>query len=138
MKKKSDQEPTAPSKTEPKRVEYNVQIGNHLYERVEKHMFRLKHLKSFESKADWVQEAIQESLALNESSEEYTGDRYMHLKLDQGVWVELDKKVESLRSSRRSVSKKAFIEEAIFKKLDREENESKKMLKKLLDLSSEE
>lgn len=132
--KKDSKALTIPSKPKQKCVEYNVRIGNHLYQRITRHLLLLKQLKSSESKQKWVHEAIKEKLVSDECSDE----RFLHLKLDLDLWNALEKKVESLKSSRRSVSKKVLIEEAIFEKLDREEHKSKALLKYMLTLSSEE
>jgi hypothetical protein len=137
LKNDSKQELTLIPKPKRKRIEYTVRIGNHLYQRISRHLLLLKHLKNNESKQNWIQEAVKEKLAADELSKEEVGDRFLHLKLDVELWSELEKKVESLKATRTSVSKKVLIEEAIFEKLDREEQNSKKMLKKMLDSTPE-
>lgn len=118
-----------------KKIEYTVRIGNHLYQRITRHLLLLKHLKSSESKQKWIQEAIQEKLVSDELAEVQERDRYLHLCLDEKTWKELEKKIDLLKNIRTSASKKVFIEEAIFEKLDREENKSKELIKKMLNLS---
>ncbi len=135
MKKNTDQVSTIEPQPKQKRIEYTVRIGNHLYKRITRHLILLKHLKSNESKQKWIQEAIEEKLSAEGIVEEFAGDRFMHLKLDERIWNKLHEKVESLKSTRTSVSKKILIEEAIFEKLDREEHKSKTLLKNLLNLS---
>lgn len=137
MKNSSKKQSTTVSVPNQKRVEYNVRIGNHLYQRISRHLLLLKHLKNTESKQKWVEEAIKEKLASEENSEEDYKDRFLHLQLEIKIWKAIQKKIDSLKSTRRSISKKVFIEEAIFQKLDREEQKSKELLKKLLNLSPE-
>lgn len=117
-----------------KRIEYTVRIGNHLYQRITRHLLLLKHLKSSESKQKWIQEAIQEKLAADEQTEVQDRDRYLHLSLNEKIWKDLEKRIDHLRTIRISVSKKVFIEEAIFEKLDKEESKSKELIKKMLNL----
>lgn len=136
LKNSSEQEPRVISPPKHKRVEYTVRIGNHLFQRITRHMVLLKHLKDSESKQKWIQEAIEEKLSSDKNSGKDPGDKFLHIKLDVELWEALNEKVELLRASHISMSKKLFIEEAIFEKLDREEHKSKSLLKNMLNLSS--
>lgn len=122
--------------TPKKHIEYSVRIGHHLYDRISRHLILLKHLKSVESKQKWFQDAIEEKLASVKNSGKFAEEKSMHLKIDLEVWNELQHQVELLRKTRRSVSKKILIEEAIQEKLEREEHKSKELLKSMLNLNS--
>jgi hypothetical protein len=136
LKKDPEQELTDITQSKQKRIEYTVTIGNHLFERIAKHMRLMKYLKNDDSnKQEWVREAIKEKLKAIENQQ--LGDKFLHLKLDVELWQELEEKVESLKAVRRTVSKKTLIEEAIFDKLDREEQSSRELLKNMLKASSE-
>lgn len=139
MKTSLKQESQTKKSTNKKRVEYNILIGNHLHKRISKHMLVLKHLdKNSRSKQDWVQEAIHEKLTSEIDSDEHPGGKFLHLKIDSEIFKTLQEKVDSLKASYTSMSKKVFIEEAIFEKLEREENKKQGLLKKMLNLSSNE
>jgi hypothetical protein len=112
-------------------------IGNHLYQRIAKHISLLKCLQNNDSKQKWIQEAVREKLKADEISNIEVGDRFLHLKFDEDLWFEIQEKVESLKAIHTSMSKKQFIEEAIFEKLDREERKSKELLKNMLSDSFE-
>lgn len=138
MKKKLNKtEKIDSSSTIKKPVEYTVRIGNHLYQRINKHMRLLKNIRRDNSKQKWIQEAIREKLKEDEISNENLGDRFLHLKFDMDLWQEIQKKIEILKAFYTSISKKQWIEEAIYEKLDREEQNSKDLIKDMIKKASE-
>ncbi len=137
MKKSKKAEEKDPSPMTKKPVEYTVRIGNHLYQRINKHMRLLKNLKNETSKQKWIKEAISEKLKVDETSDENLGDRFLHLKFEIELWHEVQKKIEILKTFYTSISKKQWIEEAIYEKLDREEQDSKDLLKDMIKKASE-
>ncbi|CAF24144.1 hypothetical protein [Candidatus Protochlamydia amoebophila] len=102
-------------------IHYNVEIGNFLFKLINDHIHFLKNSKNDINKKDWVAEAIREKLQDPESEEDQR-TRYLHLQLETDLFEEIDKKMEFLKAFRRSVSKKQWIIEAIFEKLEREEH----------------
>lgn len=118
-----------------KHIEYSVRINHHLFQRITRHLLLLKHIKSTESKQKWIQEAIEEKLLSVKNSGKFAEEKSMHLKIDVEIWDALQKEVEKLRLTRRSVSKKILIEEAILEKLEKEEHKSKELLKNLLNMA---
>lgn len=137
MKEKSSEIESPQPCTKKKSVEYTVIIGNHLYHRIDKHVRLLKNLKINSSKQKWVLEAIEEKLKIDVALEANLGDRLLHVKCDIELWNEIQKKIELLKAFRRSISKKQWIEEAIYDKLEREEQKSKELLKNMLKATSE-
>ena len=137
MKKKSDEIQQINShSTKKKAVEYTIRIGNHLYQKIDKHIRLLKHLKNDSSKQKWVQEAIREKLKIDEISHEQLGDRFLHLKFDVDLWLEIQKRIDMLKAFHTSISKKQWIEEAVYEKLDRDEKNSQELLKDMLKNAS--
>lgn len=132
LKNKTEQEEIALSPLKPKLKEYTLRVGKHFHKRIDHHMRLLKYLKN-SNKQQWIQEAVREKLEADENSSEETADKFLHLKFDMDLWKQLEERVEALRMTHTTMSKKKIIEEAILEKLDREESKSKELLKKMLE-----
>ncbi len=120
---------------------YSLRIGQNLYKRISKHIQLLKNLNnSVQTKQDWVEKAIEEKLEREntpQSNEDMLADKYLHFKINSHLNEEIEKKVRIIRQFRTSFSKKQWILEAIYEKLDREESKSKDNLKSMLKIASE-
>lgn len=118
---------------ETKLKHYSVEIADHLHDRLSKHLRLLSNL-GYRSRQQWVLDALNEKLKKEEAAgvEAISKERRLHLKLDEKIHQELDKRVEIRKKVRRSYSKKQWLVDAISEKLEREEVSTKKKLEKFL------
>lgn len=120
----------------------SLRIGGNLYRRITKHIQLLKNLNDrIQTRQSWVEKAIEEKLEMDDSlqlNEDMLTDKYLHFKISLHLNEKIEKKVRIIKQFRTSFSKKQWILEAIYKKLDREEYKSKESLKNLLAEASAE
>lgn len=117
--------------TDERGVTHAIRIGDNLHNRITKHIKVLKYLlDTSPTKKGWVHEALREKAELDrkKSPEELTGDRYLHFTIDEELNEEIEKKVNLIKKIRISFSKKQWILEALYDKLDRDELLAKKRL----------
>lgn len=108
---------------------YAVTIGENLHQRIDNHLYLMKNLgkKNF-TKQQWLLNALQEKLAQDETLVSVPKERHIQIKVDHTTRKQLESRVDFIRNFRRSYSKKQLILEAIYEKLDREEEISKNLL----------
>lgn len=130
---KIDREINAKKNTEALQIKnYNVSISENLSSKLEKHLNNIKISKYKKyTKAQWISEAIYEKI--DESPEAHLNkEQRIHLKLPKGILDEIDKRIQILKKAHVSYSKKKWIMESIYDKLDREGNFYEQKAKKVL------
>lgn len=111
---------------------YSVQIGEHLFERIDKHVQLLKFLGSSpQNKKNWIISAIKEKLKKvgNIPVQNLPKEKHLTLVLDPQLRNEIEEQITNLKKVRRSYSMKQLIVEAIFEQLAQEEDLIKKRVK---------
>jgi hypothetical protein len=132
-------------KNENKKIEshiiFPVKVGNHLFSRLVEHINELAFLKNVQiSKQDWLAEAIEEKL---QSDKDQLGDdeqlrqKSVFPKISKRLNDELESRVNVFKQSRISYSKKQWIVDAIYEKLDRDTRQVKRLIKEKIDTSGE-
>lgn len=113
---------------------YGIRLSEHLFEKLEKHVMLLRHLDgSTMSKHAWIIQAIQDKLDKEEDLRlsSIPKERSMSIRLPEKLAEQLDKQVDIIGNFRVSFSKKKYIVEAIFEKLEQEEKKAQKLLMSL-------
>lgn len=123
---------------------YSIRIGERLYKRITKHIQLLKHLKITQNKQRWVERAILEKIERDEKQEIIeciSPEKHLSFKISSHIDAKVEKRVEVIKKLRGSFSKKQWILEAIYEKLEMEEKETeqktKEMFQKMLKTTSE-
>jgi hypothetical protein len=112
---------------------YSITLGENLYQRLAKHIHLLKHLDNHSlSKQRWVTDSLIEKLEKDETLESdlLIKKRYLHFKVSSHLNEKIEKKIEVIRKFQPFFTKKQWFVEAIFEKLDREEQKVKTLLDK--------
>ncbi len=112
---------------------YGVRIGNNLHQRITKHINMLKYLEDpCKTRQTWITQAIKEKLDSEEKlgPEGIPSDRFLNIKLSSELNHKIERRVDIIKKIRISFSKKLWLLEAIYEKLDRDETETKKLLAK--------
>jgi len=108
---------------------FSIRINENLHKRFNQHIKCLKNInRRLVTKQNWIVDAFQEKLAHQDDS--FSGilnEKLIHFKVDEKLFNELDSKVEMIKKFR-SFSKKQWMIEAIYEKLEREEQKVKKEL----------
>lgn len=116
---------------------YGFKIGEALYNRLDKHIRILRHInKSNVSKGDWLSNALKEKLA-RESSPSFDNipkERYLNFKVEKELGDDIEKRIELIKKFRDSYSRKQWVLEAIYEKLEKEEDSSRKILDEISSL----
>lgn len=120
----------------------SVRINENLHKRFNQHIKRVKNIgksnKSLATKQNWLVQAFQEKLAHHdESTTDILNEKLIHFKLDEKLFKEIEEKVEIIKKFR-SFSKKQWMIEAVYEKLEREEQQVKKNLEEKIHLFSKE
>lgn len=121
-------------------VAHAIKIKAELDERISQHIRALKHLEGKYSKKRWIQEAINEKLqnCKKKDMEKVQSDRTLNFKISRHIHDEIDKIIRILKKLKISASKTDFFIEAIIEKLERDEENVRKlfqnMLKKALEI----
>lgn len=110
--------------------------GEYLFKRLSQHL-KLIRLHSKQTKQKWFQEAFREQLKAQQNffSEDILIEKVMHLKLEEELYKEIEKVVSTIKKFR-NYSTKQWMIDAIYNKLDREEEKSKKLLEEKIDCFS--
>jgi hypothetical protein len=121
-------------------VNHTINIGENLHNRINKHLHLLRHLNSHTiTKQKWVEEAANEKLEMEQKlgSASIPCDRYLHFKANKKLNEKIEKRVKVIKQFRKSFSKKLWLVEAIYEKLDRDDLEVKKLLEEKINHSSQ-
>lgn len=112
-----------------KRLPFSV--SSHLYEKLTKHLFLLKALKKKCSQSEWICSAINENLESENVDGDIPKQRKINLSIDEMTFQKLEERVQVYKQIYSSFSKKQWVIEAIYKKLDRDYKQLKEELQKL-------
>lgn len=119
-------------------INHSITIGEHLHKRIEKHIHLLKHLEDqSHTKQKWFISAFLEKIE-NDKDEDLPSsskDRHLRFKLEKQLQQKIEKKIGLIKKFRKSYSKKQWFVEAIYEKLESEEEKARKLLLKLKDHS---
>ncbi|MBA3283955.1 MAG: hypothetical protein H0U27_02690 [Nitrosopumilus sp.] len=108
---------------------YNVCISPHLQERLERHILILKRfIDRSATKQRWITEAIKEKLSNYANNPIVSKELRLYLRIEEELEKKVLEKVEYIKKFRSSYSKKQWIMEAIFEKLDRDESDAEKKI----------
>lgn len=114
-----------------KLVGHSIRISDHLHNRLTKHIQILKYATDQNcSKQTWAQEAFEEKWE-QEQAQFFEGpstDKHLHVKISQDLNSKIERCVNRMREVRISFSKKQWFLEALYEKLDRDEQKAKKLL----------
>jgi hypothetical protein len=117
-----------------KQTRYTIQIGEHLAEKIDRHLRLLKFCgrKDIKKQA-WIKEAILSKLGKEEHLPPYTfpKQKNLNLDIDSELRGRLERVVKSIRKVRRTYSKKQWILEALAERLEQEEEEAKSLARDL-------
>ncbi|MFI5342783.1 MAG: hypothetical protein ACHQUC_01035 [Chlamydiales bacterium] len=110
-----------------------IRIGENLYKRFNKHIKCLKNLSKQLTKQNWLEQAFKEKLTKQDDSiHDILSEKLLHIRIDDPLFKEIAKQVEMIKKFR-NFSKKQWMLEAIYEKLDREEEQVKKDLEEKIN-----
>ena len=117
---------------------HGIKIKAALEERIANHIRALKHLKGEYSKKKWIQEAIKERLQSYQkiNLEKIKSDRSLNINMSRDTHNEIFKIVKILKKLGVRASKTEFLIEAILDKLEREEENVRKLFQNMLKKAS--
>lgn len=105
---------------------FTIRISENLHKRFNQHINCLKHVNRIKTKQNWIEDALREKLERDEKiSYEILNEKLLRFKVNENLFLEIDNKVKIIKKFR-NYSKKQWILEAIYEKLDREEDPVKK------------
>lgn len=111
---------------------YVIEISESLHKKIEN---QIKRLNCSHSKKSWVLEAIKEKL---QAPPKVAKQTHLNLLMSQELNLELEEQVTQHKQYRKSYSKKKWIVEALYEKLEREENQAEALLERFKSLLSSE
>lgn len=112
-------------------INHSITIGDHLHKRIENHILLLKSLiDRNHTKQKWIITALLEKLKHDENNLP-SKEKHLRFNVDPHLHNEISKKINYLKKFRKSYSKKQWFLEAIYEKLEREEENTKNMLVQL-------
>lgn len=119
-------------------VAYAIKVKAELDERVSAHVQALKYLEGGYSKKRWIQEAIKEKLQTYENLEfaKAKCDRTLNFSISQHIHDEVDKIIKTLKKLKIKTSKTDFFIEAVIEKLNREEQNTRKLFQDMLRMTT--
>lgn len=108
---------------------FTIRIGENLHKRFSKHIWSLKNLnKQSANKQNWIAQAFKEKLAQqDESTHDILSEKMLHFRISIELFEEMSKRVETIRKFR-NFTKKEWMLEAIYEKLDRDEQQVRRDL----------
>lgn len=110
-----------------------MSLEKRLFDRIEANVQLRKLEKLTSSKQQWIKEAVQEKLEWErQNPETIPENKNLRIDIDSSLKEEIEKRVDLLKKRQRSYSKKKWLVDAFYEKLEREEANSHKIMKKLL------
>ena len=119
-------------------INHSITVGEHLHKRFEKHLHLLKHLEDQSyTKQQWLVSAFLEKIERENETDisPLAKSRHLRFKLKKQLQEKIEEKINIIKSFRKSYSKKQWFIEAIYEKLEREEEKAKKLLLQLKELN---
>src|SRR4029077_4956181 len=116
----------------------SIKIAEHLHKRFSKHLQILKYVKKpSKNKMNWIEEAFLEKLAAERelSSDGIPIEKYLHFKISKPLYNEIEERVNIIKKFR-NFSKKQWMVEAIYDKLEKEDQAAKKLMQDLMKEAS--
>ena len=115
---------------------FSIRINENLHKRFNQHIKCLKNLNKI-TKQNWIEQAFREKLSLqDDSSSGILHDKLIHFKVDEKLFMEMEKIVQMIKKFR-VFSKKKWMIDAIYEKLEREEAQAKiELERKIQSLSN--
>ena len=108
---------------------YSVRIEGRLYKRIFQHIQLLKRMSIVLNKQKWLEDAIVRKLEKDEEqdlTETIDSEKHLSFQVNVQLDAKIDKRVEVIKKFCNSYSKKKWILESIYEKLDLEEKEIEK------------
>lgn len=105
----------------------SIRISKRFYTRFMNHIQLLKRLNSIKNQQHWIEEAILDKLKKKEerdNTECSSLEKYLSFKINSQIDAKVERKVEVMKKTRGSFTKKQWILEAINEKLNAEEIET--------------
>jgi len=102
-----------------KGVFYTCSIDTPLYDRLQNHLLALKGIEGKATKQSWLCQAISEKIN-KENPSEIPKESRLHFSIDSDSLNEIEKRVNFCRKFLTSYSRKQWIVEAIYEKLQRD------------------
>lgn len=133
----SKNEETTNAENESAKKHYGFKIGEVLYNRIDKHIRILRYInKRNVGKGDWISDALKEKLEREKapSFDNVPKERFLNFKVEKQLGDEIEKRIDFIKMFRDSYSRKQWVLEAIYEKLEKEEDSSKKMLEEISNL----
>lgn len=115
---------------------YSLRIGERLYKRLSKHIQLLKHLRSIKNQQEWLEKAILTKIKKEEEQDTtkyFSPEKYLSFKISSQLDVQVEKRVEIMKKIRGNFSKKQWVLEAIYERLEAEEAETEARTKELFN-----
>lgn len=109
----------------------SLKIGANLYEKLTQHLFLSKAANKRYSQSDWICEAIVEGLETEKIDGVLPKERKITISIDDDTLEKLEERVKFFQQIYTSFSKKQWVVEAIYKKLDRDLAKLKDELQKI-------
>ena len=118
---------------------YAIKIKAELDERISNHIRALKYLEGGYSKKRWIQEAIKEKLQIYQKMdlEKAKSDRTLNFSISHHTHDEITKIIRIFKKLKIRTSKTEFFIEAILEKLNRDEENIKKIFQNMIKKASE-
>ena len=109
-----------------------IKVTEKIYNRVDSHVRILKHLAKYEhSKNSWIVEAVREKLEREKKlkNSNIPKDKNLNLTVDVSLDNELQRQIDIIKTFKpQGFSKKQFVLEAIFEKLEAEEPQARELI----------
>lgn len=103
----------------PKEHFYTFTVDANLYEKLENHLFALRVTEGKNTKRAWVAQSIREKLK-NDDPSIIPKEKRLNIAIAEPLLIEIDKRVDLQKQFRTSYSKKQWLVEAIYEKLNRD------------------
>jgi predicted DNA-binding protein (MmcQ/YjbR family) len=133
-----EQEETRKTRSLSNRKSFSIRIAEHLHKRFSKHIEVLKYVKkSPKNKTSWIEEAFLEKLAAERelNMHHIPDEKYLHFKISEAIFDEIEERVNIIKKFR-YFSKKQWMIEALYEKLEKEEQEAKILIQSMLNTTS--
>jgi len=110
---------------------YQFSISPAIYNKLEKHLSLLRAIGRTSSKRNFLLQAIQDKLETEDLSVEIPKERRINFRISRIMFEQIDTRVDIMKKYRHTYSKKQWILEALYEKLEKDEKEAKNRLKEL-------
>lgn len=112
-------------------INFALTVSENLYNKIDGHVRVLRHIKKeLKSKKYWIIEAIQEKIDREKEIDStiIPKEKCISFKIDKSLGNKIIRRIELIKKFRKSFSRKRWILEAIFEKMEEEEHLTRKIL----------